>query len=63
MSEGNVWFFLARKLITLSTILKQVWALTIEGERTRNSSTRGRYGRFVMVLELTRVCITLLKKK
>ena len=41
MSEGNVWFLLARKLITLSTILKQVWALTIVGERTRNSSTRG----------------------
>ena len=42
MSEGNVCFLLARKLITLSTMLKQVWAFTmIVGERTRNSSTRG----------------------
>ena len=42
MSEGNVYFLLARKLITLSTTLKQVWAFTtIVGERTRNSSTRG----------------------
>ena len=41
MSEGNVCFLLERKLITLSTILKQVWAFTIVGERTRNSSTRG----------------------
>ena len=41
MSEGNVCFPLARKLITLSTILKQVWAFTmIVGERTINSSTR-----------------------
>lgn len=41
MSEGNVCFLLARKLITLSTILKQVWAFTmIVGERTTNSSTR-----------------------
>ena len=37
MSEGNVCFLLERKLITLSTILKQVWAFTIVGERTRNS--------------------------
>lgn len=42
MSEGNVCFLLARKLITLSTILKQVWAFTmIVGEKTRNPSTRG----------------------
>ena len=42
MSEGNACFLLARKLITLSTMLKQVWAFTmIVGERTRNSSTRG----------------------
>ena len=33
---------MARKLITLSTMLKQVWAFTtIVGERTRNSLTRG----------------------
>ena len=42
MSEGNVFFLSARKLITVSTMLKRVWAFTmIVGERTRNSSTRG----------------------
>ena len=42
MSEGNVSFLSARKLITVSTMLKRVWAFTmIVGERTRNSSTRG----------------------